>query len=294
MTSNVLYQTEFPELNLKARGKVRDIYDLGEQLLIVATDRLSAFDVVMAEPIPGKGTVLTRISDFWFKTLGHIVPNHVISLEPADYPEPCRKYSDVLAGRSMLVKKAKPLAIECVVRGYLSGSGYKDYMATGAVCGHKLPEGLVDSSKLEKPLFTPATKAELGDHDENITIDEARKIVGAELTDKAAAYSMELYEAGRAIADKKGIILADTKFEFGLFEGELILIDEVLTPDSSRFWPKDQYEPGHAQPSFDKQFVRDYLSTLDWDKTPPPPPLPQDIIEKTSEKYQEALRLLTS
>jgi phosphoribosylaminoimidazole-succinocarboxamide synthase len=291
---STVYQTEFTELPLKARGKVRDIYDLGDALLIVATDRLSAFDVVMNEPIPGKGRVLTAISAYWFDRLKDIIDNHVISMDPAQYPEPCFKYAEELAGRSMLVTKAEPLAIECIVRGYLVGSGYKDYQATGKVCGHDLPPGLLEADRLEKPLFTPSTKAEHGQHDENITVEEARDIVGPQLADQAAEASLALYEKGRAIAEEKGIIVADTKFEFGLVDGRLILIDEVLTPDSSRFWPKDQYAPGRGQPSFDKQFVRDYLSSLNWDKTPPPPPLPDEIVEKTAEKYREALRMLTS
>lgn len=293
MKGTTVYQTNFPELKLKARGKVRDIYDLGTSLLFVATDRLSAFDVVMDQPIPGKGQVLTQISAFWFEKLKNVVPNHLVTMNIDEYPEECKIYADQLEGRSMIVKKAEPLAIECIVRGYLAGSGYKDYMATGMVCGYKLPENLVNSSRLEEPLFTPSTKAEVGLHDENITMEQAREIVGADLAEEAKRISLELYKKARDIAEPKGIILADTKFEFGLFEGKLILIDEVLTPDSSRFWPMDQYEPGRSQPSFDKQFVRDYLETLDWGKTPPPPELPQDLIDRTAEKYQEALRLLT-
>ena len=294
MGSSVVYQTDFKGLNLKARGKVRDIYDLGSSLLIVATDRLSAFDVVMAEPIPGKGQVLTAISAYWFKQLAEVVPNHLIAMDPKDYPGECQAYSDQLAGRSMLVKKAEPLSIECIVRGYLAGSGYKDYLQSGLVCGYKLPEGLQNSSKLPEPLFTPSTKAEMGTHDVNITLDQARAAVGAEVADQVAGLSLELYTRASRIAEEKGIILADTKFEFGIYNGEIILIDEVLTPDSSRFWPKDQYQPGRSQPSFDKQFVRDYLLTLDWDQAPPPPTLPVEIIEKTAEKYQEALRRLTA
>lgn len=293
MSKTVVYETHFTGLNLIGRGKVRDIYDLGSALLIVASDRLSAFDVVMAQPIPGKGQILTAISQYWFDVLGNVVPNHIISFDVADFPEACQPYADELQGRSMLVKKAKPLPVECVVRGYLAGSGYKDYLATGEVCGYKLPAGLKESARLETPLFTPSTKAERGEHDENISMEQARKVLGADLADQVARISLALYEKARNIADEKGIILADTKFEFGMYEGELILIDEVLTPDSSRFWPKDQYEPGHGQPSFDKQFVRDYLSTLDWDKTPPPPTIPQDIIDRTVQKYEDALRLLT-
>ena len=293
MNKTIIYQTEFPGLTLMGRGKVRDIYDLGDRLLIVATDRLSAFDVVMAEPIPGKGQVLTAISAFWFKALGDIVENHLISMDPAEFPAECRPYADQLAGRAMLVRKAKPLPIECIVRGYLVGSGYKDYRATGMVCGHALPAGLVEASRLDPPIFTPSTKAEHGEHDTNITRDEARAIAGSKLADEAERLSLALYERARTIAEEKGIILADTKFEFGVVDDRLILIDEVLTPDSSRFWPKDQYAPGRSQPSFDKQFVRDYLLTLDWDQTPPPPPVPAEIIARTAEKYNEAMRRLT-
>ncbi|MEW6262938.1 MAG: phosphoribosylaminoimidazolesuccinocarboxamide synthase [Thermodesulfobacteriota bacterium] len=288
-----VYETDFKNLTLKARGKVRDIYDLGSELLIVATDRVSAFDVVMNEPIPGKGIVLTRISAFWFQALADLAPNHLLSLDPAEYPAVCRPYADQLAGRSMLVRKAEPLALECIVRGYLAGTGYKDYLATGRVCGHLLPPGLVESSRLEPPIFTPSTKAERGTHDENITLAEAEKIVGAELAQEASRLSLSLYKRARSIAEAKGIIVADTKFEFGLVDDRLILIDEVLTPDSSRFWPKDQYQAGRGQPSFDKQFLRDYLTSLDWDKSPPPPSLPPEIIARTADKYQEALRLLT-
>ncbi len=294
MEEKAVYQTDLPELNLKNRGKVRDVYDLGAELLIVATDRISAFDVVMKEPIPGKGRVLTAISAFWFDVLGHVVPNHLISMNPQEFPEPCRPYAEQLEGRSMLVKKTDPLPVEWIVRGYLAGSGYKDYLATGQVCGHQLPTGLTESARLEKPLFTPSTKAEKGAHDENITIEAVRDLVGQPLADEAARVSLDLYDQARAVGEGKGIIVADTKFEFGLHDGKLILIDEVLTPDSSRFWPMDQYQPGRSQPSFDKQFVRDFLEGLDWDKTPPPPTLPGEILEKTAEKYNEALRLLTS
>jgi len=293
MSNHAVYETHFQGLKLVARGKVRDIYDLGDRLLIVATDRLSAFDVVMAEPIPDKGRILTAISAFWFEMLGNVVPNHVISLDPAEFPQACQPYAQDLAGRSMLVVKAEPLPIECIVRGYLAGSGFADYKKTGQVCGHALPPGLPEAARLEAPIFAPSTKAERGTHDENITLDQARKLVGAELADEVARISLALYTKARDIAEAKGIILADTKFEFGLKNGKLLLIDEALTPDSSRFWPKDQYAPGRSQPSFDKQFVRDYLSTLDWDKTPPPPPLPAEVIERTAEKYREALRLLT-
>lgn len=293
MTGTVVYQTEYKDLKLERRGKVRDIYDLGSELLIVATDRISAFDVVMAEPIPGKGRVLTAISKFWFEALKEICPNHLISLDPDAYPEECRPYSQELAGRSMLVKKAKPLAIECIVRGYLAGSGYKDYLETGRVCGYELPAGLKQASRLDEPLFTPSTKAEQGLHDENITVEEAREIAGKELVDEVARISLALYNTARDLAEPKGIILADTKFEFGLYQDELILIDEVLTPDSSRFWPMESYEPGKSQPSFDKQPLRDWLESLDWDKTPPPPTLPEEIIKNTAQRYYKALELLT-
>lgn len=282
-------QTDLPGLNLISRGKVRDIYDLGDTLLMVTSDRISAFDVIMNEPIPDKGAVLTQISRFWFKQVEDIIPNHIISTDVADYPAACRPYADVLAGRSMWVKKAKPLAAECIVRGYVAGSGWKDYQATGAICGIKLPAGLKESDRLPEPIFTPSTKADLGTHDENISFDEMSRICGKELAEQARDATIKIYCRARDIADQKGIIIADTKFEFGLYEGKLIIIDECLTPDSSRFWPKDQYLPGGPQPSFDKQFLRDYLETLDWNKTAPAPPLPTEIIAKTGEKYKEAL-----
>jgi phosphoribosylaminoimidazole-succinocarboxamide synthase len=293
MTGTVVYQTEYKNLKLEKRGKVRDVYDLGSELLIVATDRISAFDVVMAEPIPGKGRVLTAISKFWFEALKEICPNHLISLDPDEYPEECRPYSQELAGRSMLVKKAEPLTVECIVRGYLAGTGYKDYLETGRVCGYELPAGLKLASRLDEPLFTPSTKAEQGLHDENITVEEAREIAGKELVDEVARISLALYNTARDLAEPKGIILADTKFEFGLYQDELILIDEVLTPDSSRFWPMESYEPGKSQPSFDKQPLRDWLESLDWDKTPPPPTLPEEVIKNTAQRYYKALELLT-
>lgn len=288
-----VHQTNFENLKLIGRGKVRDIYDLGGHLLIVASDRISAFDVIMDQPIPDKGRVLTAISAFWFEKLAHIIPNHLVSMDVTEYPAECQEYADVLEGRSMLVVKAQPLKIECVVRGYLAGSGWKDYQATGKVCGHTLPAGLTLADRLEEPIFTPATKAEFGEHDENIDMETARKVAGAEIADQARRVSLELYTTARSIAEEKGIILADTKFEFGLHKGRLILIDEVLTPDSSRFWPQSGYRPGISPPSFDKQFLRDYLETLDWDKTPPPPVLPSQVLEQTSAKYHEALRLLT-
>ena len=286
-------QTNFEGLPLFKRGKVRDVYDLGSALLIVATDRLSAFDVVLPDPIPMKGTVLTQISRFWFDETSHITANHCISTNVEDYPEPCAPYAEQLKGRSMLVTKTKPLAIECVVRGYLTGSGLKEYKRSQSVCGIPLEEGLVDGSMLPEPLFTPSTKAEVG-HDENIDFEQAAEIVGREAAEKVRDLSIELYSFARDYARERGIIIADTKFEFGVNdEGEIILIDEALTPDSSRFWPMDKYEPGRAQPSFDKQFVRDYLESVNWDKTPPAPELPADVIEKTSEKYVEAYRLIT-
>ena len=287
--SQPVKQTDFPGLTLISRGKVRDIYDLGDTLLMVTSDRISAFDVIMNEPIPDKGKVLTQISVFWFKQMEDIIPNHIISTNVADYPAICQPYADVLEGRSMWVKKAKPLAAECIVRGYVSGSGWKDYKATGAICGIKLPEGLKESDRLEQPIFTPSTKAELGEHDENIPFEKMAELCGKELAEAAREATIKIYCRARDIAAQKGIIIADTKFEFGVHEGKLIIIDECLTPDSSRFWPADQYQPGGAQPSFDKQFLRDYLETLDWGKTAPAPALPEEIVIKTGEKYKEAL-----
>jgi len=291
--SQLVLTTKFPDLKLAARGKVRDIYDLGELLLIVTTDRISAFDVIMNEGIPDKGYVLTQISTFWFRQMEDIIPNHIISTDVADFPKECAKYSDILDGRSMLVKKAKPLPVECIVRGYLSGSGWKDYKQTGATSGIKLPAGLVESAKLEEPIFTPSTKAELGTHDENISFDTMVDMCGREIAEKVRDVTIKIYCKARDIADARGIIIADTKFEYGICNGELIIIDECMTPDSSRFWPKEGYKPGGAQPSFDKQFLRDYLETLDWNKTAPAPPLPEEIVRKTGEKYMEALVKLT-
>lgn len=282
-------QTDFPGLKLMARGKVRDIYDLGDKLLLVTSDRISAFDVIMNEPIPDKGFVLTQISAFWFRQMEDIVKNHIISIDVADFPAECQPYAEVLKGRSMLVKKAKPLPVECIVRGYVSGSGWKDYKATGAISGIKLPAGLKESERLPEPIFTPSTKAELGSHDENISFQQMIELCGPKLAEQARDYTLRIYSRARDLADQKGIIIADTKFEFGVYDGELIIIDECMTPDSSRFWPKDQYRPGGQQPSFDKQFLRDYLETLDWGKTAPAPPLPQEIVDKTGEKYAEAL-----
>jgi len=289
----MLLQTDFPDLTLAGRGKVRDIYDLGDALLIVTSDRISAFDVIMNEAIPDKGYVLNQISAFWFRLMEEFIPNHIISTDVADFPVSCQKYADILRGRSMLVKKAKPLPAECIVRGYLSGSGWKDYRTTGAICGIAPPAGLRESDQLPEPIFTPSTKAELGTHDENISFDNMSEICGRELAEQVRDVTLKIYCRARDIAAEKGIIIADTKFEYGLYEGSLIIIDECLTPDSSRFWPKDLYRPGGPQPSFDKQFLRDYLETLEWGKTAPAPPLPADIVEKTAAKYREALERLT-
>ena len=290
----VVLTTDLPEVGDPLRGKVRDVYDLGDELLIVVTDRISAYDVILPQGIPGKGAVLNKISEYWFDKTSDIIPNHLISADFCDFPHQFHGYGDVLEERSMLVRKTKPLPVECVVRGYLSGSGWKEYQESGSVCGVELPSGLVESDKLDEPIFTPATKAEEGEHDENITFEQAAGIIGRELAERVREISIALYSKARDMADQKGIIIADTKFEFGIdLDGTLILIDEALTPDSSRFWPKDEYEPGRGQKSFDKQFVRDYLSSLDWDKTPPAPDLPEDVIQKTSEKYREALELLT-
>ncbi|MCU0606314.1 MAG: phosphoribosylaminoimidazolesuccinocarboxamide synthase [Candidatus Edwardsbacteria bacterium] len=288
-----ILQTDFPGLKKISQGKVRDIYDLGEHLLIVATDRISAFDVVLPNAIPFKGYVLTQISRYWFGQVAGIMPNHLVATDVAEFPASCRPYADDLAGRSMLVKKARPLPVECIVRGYLTGSGLKDYQKTGAVCGIALPAGLVESSRLADPIFTPSTKAEIGSHDENISFERMSEILGREKATRVRDLSLAVYATARGIAEQKGIIIADTKFEMGDHDGRLILIDEVLTPDSSRFWPKDAYQQGVSQPSFDKQFVRDYLGTLDWDKQVPGPQLPEEIVKKTSEKYLEALEKLT-
>ncbi len=293
MTS-VLTQTDCPELKLINRGKVRDIYDLGEHLLIVTSDRISAFDVIMGEGIPQKGYVLTEISKFWFEQMADLIPNHLISTNVDDFPEITHQYRDQLEGRSMLTKKAQPLPIECIVRGYLSGSGWKEYQSQGSLCSIPLPAGLVQSDKLPETLFTPSTKAELGEHDENISFDKAVELCGKDIAEQVRDISITIYERARDLAATKGIIIADTKFEFGMIDGQLIWIDEALTPDSSRFWPKDQYQPGGPQPSFDKQFLRDYLETLDWGKKAPAPQLPEEIVRKTGEKYLEALKQLTA
>ncbi|HET7624305.1 MAG TPA: phosphoribosylaminoimidazolesuccinocarboxamide synthase [Verrucomicrobiae bacterium] len=294
---NTVLQLDLPGIKKVKSGKVREIFDLGDRLLLVASDRISAFDVIMPNGIPRKGEVLTQISHFWFEKFSSLVPNHLLAKADDPLPENLQPFATEavckdLARRSMIVKKAKPLAIECIVRGYLSGSGWKEYKKSQTVCGIQLPGGLTESAELPEPIFTPSTKAEAG-HDENISFDEAQKIIGEELATQARDLSLKIYKAGRDYARQRGIIIADTKFEFGLSDGKLILIDEVLTPDSSRFWPADQYAPGKGQPSFDKQFVRDYLETLDWDKTPPGPALPEDVVAKTSAKYLEAYERLT-
>ncbi|WP_028319428.1 phosphoribosylaminoimidazolesuccinocarboxamide synthase [Desulfobulbus elongatus] len=294
--SKAVMATECPDLHLLHRGKVRDMYEIPghpDKLLMVATDRISAYDVVMADPIPGKGRMLTEISLFWFGLLADIVPNHLISADIDQFPAICHPYRDQLEGRSMLVKRTRVVPIECIVRGYLSGSFWSAYKKGTTVCGFALPAGMRESAPFPRPLFTPSTKAEQGLHDENISIERMRELVGADLTEKMAAASLELYRRAAEYARTKGIIIADTKFEMGLDGDTLILVDEVLTPDSSRFWPLDQYEPGRGQPSFDKQFLRDYLSSLDWNKQPPPPPVPVDILEKTRSRYQEAQERLT-
>ena len=288
----VIQQTSLPGVKLHARGKVRDIYDLGDKYLIVATDRLSAFDVVLPTPIPDKGSVLTQMSAFWFRHFEKEVPNHVVSTRVEDFPTPLHLYGDQLRGRSMLVKKAKVFPVECVARGYLTGSGLKDYNKTGKVCGIALPPGLKDSDRLPEPLFTPSTKAESG-HDENISEEEAGRIIGADNIRELKRLTLSLYTRGVEYALQHGIIICDTKFEFGVIDGKISIVDEMLTPDSSRFWPADQYAPGKPQPSFDKQFVRDYLERIGWNKQPPGPELPKDIVEATGAKYREALRILT-
>jgi phosphoribosylaminoimidazole-succinocarboxamide synthase len=286
----VISQTDFAGLKLRARGKVRDIYELGDQLLIVATDRLSAFDVVLPTPIPDKGRVLTELSLFWFEKLASLVPNHVISAD--NFDGALAPYADALQGRAMLVRRTEPVPIECVVRGYLSGSGWKDYQKTGSVCGIALPAGLRESDRLPEPIFTPSTKATSG-HDENISFDEAAARIGCPLAERLRDTSLAIYKSAAEFASARGIIIADTKFEFGLIGGELIWIDEALTPDSSRFWPGNQYMPGTTQPSFDKQYVRDYLERIGWNKQPPAPPLPADVVAATRDKYREAYQRVT-
>ena len=287
-----IFQTDFPDLGLARQGKVRDIYDLDNELLMVATDRISAFDVVMPNPVPDKGKILNRISLFWFDIMTSLVPNHVITSDVDAYPEICRPYKEALKDRSMLVKKTRPLPVECVVRGYISGSGWKSYQKTGEVCGIKLPAGLKESDPLPEPIFTPSTKAESGEHDINITFEAVVDLIGQQTAEHIRDLSLSIYQKGASIAEEKGIIIADTKFEFGYDGDHLILIDEVLTPDSSRFWPKATYQPGGPQPSYDKQYLRDYLLSLDWDKTPPAPNLPEEVIANTRQKYMDALNSL--
>jgi len=287
-----LFQTDIKALQLLKQGKVRDVYDLGDQLLMVATDRISAFDVVMPDPVPDKGRILNRISLLWFDLMQPLIDNHIIASDVAAYPEHLQPYKEMLEDRSMLVKRTRPLPVECVVRGYISGSGWKSYQKSGEVCGIQLPNGLRESDPLPEPLFTPSTKADAGEHDVNISFAEVVDRVGRETADQIKELSLAIYRKGAAIAEEKGIIIADTKFEFGFYEDKLLLIDEVLTPDSSRFWPRATYQPGGPQDSYDKQYVRDYLLSLDWDQTPPAPSLPEKVIANTRKKYLEALNSL--
>lgn len=290
----VVNTTNITEYPLLSRGKVRDIYQVSDDtLLIVTTDRLSAFDVILPDPVPFKGVILNKITIFWMEKFKHLLKNHLLATEPADFPAPLKAHADMLEGRAVLVRKAKPLPIECIVRGYITGSGWKDYKATGTVCGHALPGNLRESDKLEKPLFTPSTKAELGQHDENITLDQAKAMIGQELFDKVQDTALAIYSQARDYAAERGILVADTKFEFGTIDGELILIDEVLTPDSSRFWPASGYKPGQGQPSFDKQYVRDWLESIGFNKKPPAPSMPAEVASHTQKKYLEAYAALT-
>lgn len=290
----VVVKTEIDAYPLMGRGKVRDIYHIdNEHLLIVTTDRMSAFDVVMSEAIPYKGVILNKITLFWMEKFRHIIPNHLVETDVERFPPLLDPWKEQLEGRSVIVRKAHPLPVECIVRGYITGSGWEAYQSAGSVCGHELPAGLRESEKLEPALFTPSTKAELGSHDENISRDQARQLLGEDIAEQVERISLAIYEAGRAHAAQRGIIVADTKFEFGLIDGKLHLIDEVLTPDSSRFWPADQYRPGQGQPSFDKQFLRDWLKKQPWNKQPPPPALPENVIKATADRYQEAFDILT-
>jgi phosphoribosylaminoimidazole-succinocarboxamide synthase len=288
----LIFETHLPDVKLQARGKVRDIYDAGEFLVIVATDRLSAFDYILPSPIPDKGRVLTQITLFWLDLLRDVVPNHFVTANVDEYPRDFHPYRDQLEGRSMLVRRARMFDVECVARGYISGSGWKDYQRTGAICGIPLPPGLRESDRLPEPVFTPATKAQSG-HDENISFDNVSERLGRDLAERIRSLTLQLYERAAAYAESRGIIIADTKFEFGFAADRLILADEVLTPDSSRFWPRASYAPGGPQPSYDKQFVRDYLESIHWNKQPPAPVLPDEVVRKTSEKYREAYRVLT-
>lgn len=294
MKTPLILETDLAGLRPPKRGKVRDIYDLGETLLIIATDRISAFDVVLPNAVPEKGRVLTQISKYWFSRTSDIVRNHLISMDIKDYPSECGRHSAILEGRSMLVRKSQPLPVECIVRGYLSGSGLKEYKQTGSVSGIKLPPGLTEASRLPEPIFTPSTKAEIGEHDVNISFKDVVNHVGSNTAELIKKYTLAIYQRACELAEPKGIIIADTKLEFGMFNGDVILIDEVLTPDSSRFWPKNDYQEGILQKSFDKQFVRDYLLSLNWNQKPPAPVLPDDVVRRTSEKYLEVLGMLTS
>ncbi len=290
----VVMQTTVTAFPLIARGKVRDMYEIDDEtLLIVTTDRMSAFDVIMGEPVPYKGVILNKITLFWMERFKDIIANHLIESDVNKFPEALQPWKDELEGRSVLVKKAKPLPVECIVRGCLTGSGWKDYKATGTLCGYDLPANMKESAKIEPAIFTPSTKAELGEHDENITVAQATALLGEEVAQKVQEISLRIFEAGREYAATRGILMADTKFEFGMVNGELVLIDEVMTPDSSRFWPADQYEEGRGQPSFDKQYLRDWLTAQPWDKTPPAPTLPQDIIDATAGRYAEAYKIIT-
>ena len=294
MEKQTLRSTNLPDIKLYKRGKVRDVYDLGKELLIVSTDRISCFDVVLPTEIPHKGEVLTRLSVFWFELTKSLITNHLITANVDDFPKELSRSKSLLKGRSMLVKKAEPLPVECVVRGYLSGSGWKEYKEKESICGIELPSGLKESEKLPEPIFTPATKEEVGHHDVNVAQEYIEKKIGKGIAGKLKNISLTLYERASKYAESKGIIIADTKFEFGKLNNEIVLIDEIFTPDSSRFWQKEKYAPGKSQPSFDKQFVRDYLETLNWNKKPPAPELPEDIVLKTTEKYLQALKILTA
>jgi len=294
MSEEIILETDMDGIGPVKRGKVRDIYDLGDHLLIVTTDRVSAFDVVLPNGIPGKGAVLTSLSEFWFRRMEDLVSHHLVSTDVGAFPEACRPYAKQLQDRSMLVRKAEPLPVECIVRGYISGSGWKEYCATGKVCGQALPEGLKESERLQEPIFTPSTKAHVGEHDVNITFEEMEEIVGAQIAHQVKALSLALYSRARAFAEEKGIIIADTKLEFGAINGKLILIDELFTPDSSRFWPQDDYSPGRAQKSMDKQFIRDYLTSVNWDKNGRAPELPPEVVNRTRDIYLKTFHILTS